>query len=301
MLNPELSIITGWGDHLGTGHFQRMANLANYINAHTTMRAFIVSECIPGFIPNHLSDCFAHTIRPGCRLIIRDKRDSTIEEMTSLKQTCKVITVDDCGPGRELADCAIDLLPNLKYSITKKSLFIYGYTFSDSIRRLGNKPILKDIDYALYSGINPSRTIVDCVLSLVPVKSSCAVLAGDASFIMSKGVKRPLGRSYAETLLSSRVLISHFGITLYEGQLAQCRLIAMNPTEYHSDLSDRAGSELNCINIGATGSMDITKAGAVLSEALDDGIPETINPAEIHKKIEEGLLMFTSHLRSFME
>ncbi len=301
MLNPGVSIITGWGGHLGTGHIQRMTNLADFINCHTAMRACIVSDSIPEFIPPHLRSSFTSTIQPGCGLIIRDKRDSSIEEMTSLKQNGRVITVDDCGPGREMADCAIDLLPNLKYSITKKGLFIYGYAFSDSIRRLGNQPIRKDIDYALYCGINPSREIVDFFLSLIPGKSSCAVLAGDASFIMSNGEIQPHDRSYAETLLSTRVLISHFGITLYEGQLAQCRLIAMNPTEYHSHLSDRAGSELNCINIGVTGSIDITKARAILARAMGDHVPICINPAVINKKVEHGLLLFISHIQSLIK
>jgi len=300
-MHPEITIVTGWGNHLGTGHIQRMTNLVDFINGHTSMGAFIVSDSIPEFIPSHLRSSFTRTIQPGCRLIVRDKRDSSIEEMTSLKQSGRVITIDDCGPGRELADCAIDLLPNLKYSITKKGLFIYGYAFSDSIRRLGNQPIRKDIDYALYCGINPSREIVDFFLSLVPVKSSCAVLAGNASFIINNGEKLPLDRSYAETLLSTRVLISHFGITLYEGQLAQCRLITMNPTEYHSHLSDRAGSELNCINIGVTGSIDITEARATLARAIGDHVPLCINPAVINKNVEHGLLLFISHIQSLME
>ncbi|MBP7734768.1 MAG: hypothetical protein KA369_02220 [Spirochaetes bacterium] len=301
MLNTELSIVTGWGNHLGTGHIQRMATLADYINSHTSMRAFIVSEGIPEFIPGHLHDCRSRTIRPGKGIIIRDKRDSRIDEMTMLKENGRVITVDDCGPGRDLADRAIDLLPNLNYSINQKGLFIYGYSFSDSIRRLGNQTIRKDIDYALYCGIHPSREIVDFFLSLVPEKSSCAILAGEASFLMNNGVKMPLVKSYAETLLSTRILISHFGITLYEGQIAQCRLVTINPTEYHSQLSDKAASDLHCINLGVIGDIDREKARATLSKAMGDDVPESINPAKISDAIEEGLDLFMSQIQPFME
>ncbi len=300
MKNREVSIVTGWGDHLGTGHLQRMANLADFINRESSFRAFLICGRKPAFLPDSLHDYFSERIRPECGLIIRDMRNSGIVEMKGLKGLCRVIAVDDCGPGREMADCPIDLLPNLTYAINKKELFIYGYTFTDSIRRLGNHPVRKDIDYALYCGISPSRETVDSLLTLIPDNRSCAILAGSDSRVIKKGTIKPLQKSYAETLLSARVLISHFGITLYEGHIAGCRLVSINPTGYHSQLADIAKHDLGLTNLGILDAVDHDQARSVVSESCLNALADMIIPAAINKKIEKGLELFLTRIQAYL-
>jgi hypothetical protein len=300
MTAREVTIVTGWGDHLGTGHVQRMANLANHMNSHASPQAYIMCDREPEFLPVSFKDIFSNRIRPGTGIIIRDKRDSSIKEMEELKGHGNVIAIDDCGPGRELADLPVDLLPNLKYSINNTELFIYGYTFTDSIRRLGSHPVRKEIDYALYCGISPSRETVNFILSLIPKDSSCAILSGSRSALMRNGALEPLQKSYAETLISARVLISHFGITLYEGHLAGCRLISMNPTEYHSRLSEIARHDLELINLGVIDAIDPNQARTVVSDASRSTIPGSIDPMKIIKTIETGLDLFLSQLQPFL-
>ncbi len=300
MIKREVSIVTGWGDHLGTGHIQRMANLAHHINRHTSLRAFLVCEEIPGSLPKTFIDIITNSIRPGSIFIIRDKRDSTIREMEELKSHCRVIAIDDCGPGRELADLSIDLLPNLKFSISENKLFIYGFTFTDSIMRLGYSSVQKNIDYAIYCGNSPSREVIDRILSLIPKNNSCVILTGDGYSLLKDGASEPLHKSYAETLLSARVLITHFGITLYEGHIAGCRLITVNPTDYHSRLSDKVRDDLDLINLGVIDAIDPAQARSALSESSLNTVPGSMLPSDIHIVIQKGLEMFLSRLQTFL-
>ncbi len=299
MMKREVSIVTGWGGHLGTGHVQRMAALACHINRNTPFRAHLVCESRPGFIPDSLNGIIAGEIRPDSAFIIRDKRDSTLREMDELKALGRVIAIDDCGPGREQADLAIDLLPNLKYSIYDRDLFIFGFTFADSVMKLGASVISKDIDFAVYCGLNSPRQNIDFICSLLPEKSTCAVLAGDRSYLSQDGVMTPLKRSYAETLISAKVLVSHFGITLYEGRISGCRLIAINPTEYHSRLSDIAGGGLDLVNLGVIDAVDPSPARSAISGSLTAGIFPGMEPRSINGAIQKGLELFMSRIRSF--
>lgn len=295
-----VSIITGWGGNLGTGHLQRMANLADYINRNSDFRAVITCERIPGILPTALRSICSDTLNPDSIIIIRDKRDSGIDEMENLKRVSPVIAIDDCGAGRERADHVIDLLPNLTYSIYNKDQFIYGYNFTDSIRRLGNRRITKGIDYALYCGCDPSSRTIDFILSLIPEHSSCAILGGDDSRLRIQGTMEPLRTSYAETLLSSRILISHFGITLYEGYRAGCRLLSINPTAYHSLLSDKAAIDLGLVNLGTMDDIDPVHARSVVSDSSRSLAIDSMDPADINAAIEKGLALVMSSLQSFI-
>ena len=300
MKTKELSILTGWGGPLGTGHMQRMAAFADHVNRHTSLRAFLVCDRAPDFLPPQFKELFSDTIRPGSGIIIRDKRDSETLEMKELKAHARLIAVDDCGPGRDMADLAIDLLPNLKYSINTKELFLYGYAFADSVRQLDRRPVTKDIDYALYCGNNPSPHTVDFFLSLIPEHTCCALLAGNASRLIIQGAEKPLRGSYAETLLSSNVLISHFGITLYEGSAAGCRLIAINPTDYHSRLCEIAKDDLALTNLGVLDAMDPGYARNVIADASLKRMPDRMDTAAILTIIDRGIETFLSRINPLL-
>lgn len=303
MRREIISIVTGWDPGLGAGHIQRMAALSDYIDREKNTRSFIIADQGAESLPAGILCKVLPYIQSGSSFIIRDKRDSTVEEMLSLKRYCRVITIDDCGPGREFADLAIDLLPNLKYSVHSKKLFIYGYNFTESIRLLGDRQIKKTIDCAIYTGYNPSRETVEFLLSLVPPHATCALLSGEKSLICKEGLSSQLTMSYAEAILSSRVLISHFGITLYEGLIAGCRLVSLNPTEYHSQLSDSATDELGLINLGTREEIEAGHACEVISKLIGNPVSEKIDPplvlAHIEKKLEQFYHQIAPFLRDF--
>lgn len=286
MKKRTVSILTGWGGTLGAGHIQRMACLADYCNRAKGIRTVIAGGAAPALLESSLHDMFVPDIVPGSSCIIRDCRDSDIDEMRRLKATGPVIAIDDCGPGRELASTAIDLLPNLRFSIHKKSTFIYGYNFSDSIRRLGSRRIDKTIDIALYCGLNTAPEYRHLLLTLLPKGARIAVLAGKNSYKITNGISSPLDLAYAETLASAKVLITHFGITLYEGLAAQCRLVCINPTQYHSDLADRAGNEIDLLNLGTAYRIKPGQAHAAVSSAIRSAAVGSIDAADITRTVE---------------
>lgn len=298
MNKREISIVTGWGGHLGTGHVQRMANLACHINSHTPFRAYLVCETKPDFLPDSFNDMVSNEIRTDSAFIIRDMRDSSLRDMDDLKCHGRVVAIDDCGPGREQADLALDLLPNLKHSIYDKNLFIFGFTFADSVMKLDAATISKDIDFAIYCGVNPPRRTIEAITSLLPEKCSFAILAGGRSMLSQYGITGPLKLSYAETLMSSKVLICYFGITLYEGHASGCRLITINPTDYHSRLSDIAAAGLDLVNLGVIDAIDPSSARSAMSGSLTAGASLSIAPSEIIGANRKGLDLFMSRLQS---
>jgi hypothetical protein len=283
------------------GHIQRMASLADFLNRKKHAQAFLISNEKPEFLPSLIYDYISPEIEPGTTCIIRDIRDSNIDDIRNLKKNHKVIAVDDCGPGRNIADLAIDLLPNLTYAINNKELFIYGYNFADSIRRLNRKHIAKTIDCTIYCGLNPSSDTVAFFLSLIPPHSTCAILSGNNSLLFKDGELSSLLKSHAEILLSSIMLISHFGITLYEGYIAGCRLLSINPTEYHSQLADIATKEIGVINLGISSTIKIDQARSNISTAMKNPFTDTINSAIVLEKIEKGLEEFYSRIQPFLD
>ena len=300
MRREIISIVTGWGTRLGAGHIQRMGALADFLEREKKMRPFIISGQGAETLPPALSCKVLPYIQPGSSCILRDMRDSAIDEILGLKRYCRVISIDDCGPGRDFADLALDLLPNLKYSTRTNKSFIFGYNFTDSIKRIGNRNINKTIDCAIYTGYTPSREIVDFFLALMPPHATCALLSEEKSLLFKDGTSSHLPLSYAEALLSSKVLISHFGITLYEGRIAGCRLVSVNPTDYHSSLADLAKDETGIINLGTREGLDTGLASRTIAELIREPAAERMDPALVLTHIEKGLENFYSKITPFL-
>jgi spore coat polysaccharide biosynthesis predicted glycosyltransferase SpsG len=301
MRNGTVSIVTGWSGQLGTGHIQRMASLAEFLERKKSLRTFIIIREKPEFLPPSICNHCIPEFKPGGSCIIRDMRDSTIEDMRKLKTAHRVIAVDDCGPGRDIADCAIDLLPNLTHAAHSREMFIYGYNFMDSIRRLDRQEVAKTIDCAVYCGLDPSQEAVDYYLSLMPPRATCAVLSCNNSLLSKNKSVSPILKSHAEILLSSKMLISHFGITLYEGYISGCRLMSINPTEYHSRLADIAAHDIGLVNLGMTGSIGADAVRDSIADMIRNPILSRIDPASVGEKIDAGLENFYSRIAPFLD
>jgi hypothetical protein len=300
MNDNTVSILTGWGGTLGAGHVQRMACLADYLNRTRGIRTIITGGSLPEFLPSPVRDFFVPEIIPGSACIIRDLRDSAVDEMLRLKALGPVVAIDDCGPGREHADLAIDLLPNLRYSIYRKDTFIFGYNFADSIRLLGNRRIEKKIDIALYCGMDASPATIRRLLPMLPDNATTAVLAGENSYYLQDGIRFPHDMSVSETLAASKVLLTHFGITLFEGHAARCRLVCINPTVYHADLADRVHTDLDIINLGVVERVNPELGRASLAAAMRSMPSESIDTVDILRVIDSGLDNFHAAISAYL-
>ncbi|MGL4368968.1 MAG: hypothetical protein ACRCUT_04755, partial [Spirochaetota bacterium] len=72
---------------------------------------------------------------------------------------------------------------------------------------------------------------------------------------------------YPFPMLFAKNLISHFGITLFEGSLCGCRLFSINPSQYHSQLTETASPLLDISNFGVYPDIDEAAAKNRLKEA----------------------------------
>jgi hypothetical protein len=170
----------------------------------------------------------------------------------------------------------------------------------DSIRRLDGQEVTKTIDCAVYCGLDPSQDAVDYYLSLMPPRASCAILTCSNSLLSKNGSVSPIMKSHAEILLSSKMLISHFGITLYEGYISGCRLMSINPSEYHSRLADMAAKDIGVINLGISGAIETDAARSSISDMMRHPKLSGIDPAAVVEQIDKGLECFYSRIASFL-
>ena len=299
-----ISIITSWGGSLGNGHIQRMAGLAVYLNSRG-IEARIICGSVPPADHRDLSGLVRPELPPSSTLIIRDMRDSSTHEIRELKKSGPVLSIDDLGPGRREADFSLDLLPNVSDTPESRQFqlrnFLYGINFTDSLRIMGTAPVHRKIDVALYPGHNPSLDYIDSLLSIIPASASVALFVKPSPVLIQNGTRTPLTDEYgAGVLLSSRVLISHFGITLYEARLAGCRLITVNPTSYHSSLADSVKDDLGLVNLGTPERIDRPSAMRSVTYAIENPEGPEASPSEALTAVERGLDSFLSHIMKYI-
>ena len=281
MAEKSITLVTGNGGSLGTGHLQRMLNLAEYLTLNSKIRVYMV-DGTPGSNTSGIpARYFSNKIPGKTSLIIRDLRDSAVAEIQKMKKTAPVMVIDDAGPGRHQADFSLDLLPALhKHENLRSDLFLYGYNFTRSVREIKKKEIEKSIDVLIYPGHEYNKQYISLLLSLVPDNCSVTLLGSN-------------NMPYAQIILSSRILISHFGILVYEGALAGNSIITINPSEYHSRLAEKAGKQIPLMNAGT--------AGEINRELLTKTIIEQINNYEISKvKITDTLSIIEENLKGFL-
>jgi hypothetical protein len=293
-----------------------MLSLLWFLNSRKKINAFLISDknnSLPQEFQKYIKSDIDQSLKKyQPDFIIRDMRDSSEEEITHLKKYGKVIVIDDLGNGRRIADKAIDLLPNPDQSklnnglsqsdagFNNQNAFIFGYNFINAISGLNGKTIKKELNFAIYPGNDPDSGYADFLVSLLPDKSNYAILAGKNSCIVKEGKREGIPDfSYAEIILSSRAVISHFGITLYEGAISGCRLLTVNPTQYHSMLSDIAGGFLPLVNLGTVSGIDPVTARSRISEITAIPICTDIDSGDVYKKTISGLDAFFSKINVF--
>lgn len=266
-----ISILTGWGAELGTGHIQRMTTLYHHISQYPDITARLVAPDLPRTLAAITDIRPESTLHSESVLILRDMRDSSTEEMLKLQATAPVLAIDDLGPGRDAASLVLDLLPNIPFHGNKTcrdDLYLYGYSFMRSLQDLRAEIIEKDIDLVFYTGLGASSDYLSFLQSLVPSGHSAILLTGGEPVFYNIDQNKFRDTGYAEYLARARVFVSHFGISLYEAHISGCRLISLNPSEYHSSLADIASASLGLINLGVYNTIDAARERSKIGDIL---------------------------------
>lgn len=263
-----VTIITAWGEGFGSGHLQRMIFLYHLLR-DKGIDPLIVTDSDPTYLKD--SGCrFTAAVPDTSKLVIRDMRDSTTEEIVSLRSIAPVIVIDDCGEGRQYADLAIDLLPHPEHPLPSSDFsacpFLFGFNFVNAMTKCTYIPFKKDIDILVYTGLNPSPEYLSFIHTCIPEGWKTLIADGTECALCAGGKKTGEVITYAESLLRSKILLTHFGISLFEGNLCGCALASVNPTAYHSSLARLVRDSMGVNNFGVFGE---------------------VNPADVKKGLKE--------------
>jgi len=302
MNKKNIIIITGTGGIYGTGHIQRMLNLAIHLNSRIDFTASIYLKQNEYPLSEKFKELLINSIPPDTDLIIHDMRDSSVEEMQILKQTAPVLTIDDSGPGQKSADYAVNLLPvpsevsdNIK---PETSLFLYGYNFTEGIGHLQkNKFLKKDIDIAVYAGYDPPAEIISLIRKSIP-EYSFSILLADGRAILLTGETLPSGITYAEVITRTRIVITHFGLTMFEAHACGCKIAALDPTAYHKTLTETVSSEFNILYSSEYKSLSTSELYIVLQNELKNYTVKNISAENILKKINSTTENFIKYINT---
>jgi hypothetical protein len=222
----------------------------------------------------------------ACDLIVRDMRDSSIEEIKFLQKSAPVAALDDRGSGREAANKIIDLLPhpahNFEAGAYHPEAFLYGYEFGKSLAALGGL-VYKDTDFVMYSGADAGAA--EFLLAAAPRELSGVMFTQGRSLKIKDGkYSGELDRARAGIILSANVLVSHFGITMYEALLGGARIVAVNPSEYHDLLSQSAGGLIARSFLREAAAPELV-AETIRREAACGAAKKSVEPLDVAKKI----------------
>jgi len=285
----RITIITGSGGKLGTGHLQRMLSLTDYLKEKANVGVKLIlndqaRKITPVSFKKHITD---YPVKSD--IIIRDKRDSEVKIFEKLNELGNTIALDDIGPGRETAIRAVDLLSNLEYSY-KPAPFLYGYNFRKSVEQLPPS-ISKDIDLTVYLGSTPDKKVMNTILSEIPKGIKYLFIKSHGKF--ESNLTLDANTSFSEILCRSKFIITYFGITLYEADLCQCRIFTVNPGKYHYLLSEKVKDRFAIPCSYEYSHFNTVSMKAILSAMSNTASAFTVDTAEISDIISSNLEEFT--------
>jgi len=302
-MNNKISIITGWGRKLGTGHVQRMAMLYHYLSSCDDLNVIMCVSDFPDDLTGSRSIFRKPEPDPDSSLIIRDMRDSDAQTIDRLRTIAPVLVIDDIGPGRSRADRILDLLPNPGAGTAnpayKSKYYLYGYNFFASLRAIKEKTVNKDIDIVFYAGSEATRDDVSFFVNLVPEKCRAVILTKDGPVYCGFADAEKGRTGFAALLMRTKLYVSHFGISLYEAKTAGCSLAAVNPTEYHSLLTEMVSSDLGVVNLGVRGHVNTGSAGKVIEELIKNAAPSA-EPGTALDEVERKASACASYVQSLL-
>ncbi len=293
----NIAILTESNSSLGSGHMQRMCALLKHFNRTPGYRARLITASEPPVVEESLRYFIGAEMTETPDIIIRDMRDSTVEEIEALRKTAPVMVIDDRGPGRKAADRVIDLLPHPDHASDKSCYFprafIYGYGFSETIKKLGEGIARKGIDLAIYAGQGLDESRLGKLLGMIPEGMKAVLLRDpEPQIVGPDGSLTSSGKSHAECLITSKVLMTHFGITMYEGFLTGNRLLILNPSEYHNELTALAGG-MGIVSCGLLDTADPERVRGEIVKMVGDPVCESLRVQMVQNKIRTALIDFT--------
>ena len=285
------------------GHLQRMLTLAAVIIDRDDFDlSFFLND--RDALPPEFKDRAIESLPDKCDLIIRDMRDSSAEEIEKLKIIAPTLVIDDTGEGRALSDYVIDLLPNPGHKVSssfyREDFFLYGFNFTKGLKGAVRKVKEKFIDIALYTGLETPGYITENLKNILPRNARVLHLTGGTPINFFSGEPADETLSYPEILLGTKVLITHFGITLFEGSLCGCSLFTYNPSDYHRELTGLIKNQLDITDLGLYSSEIPDSALHILEREIQKSSNFIIEEENIIRRASAGAEKFYEYIKSLL-
>ncbi|MBN2769303.1 MAG: hypothetical protein JXR90_01265 [Spirochaetes bacterium] len=288
MKTADICIMTRCGSDYGSGHFWRMTNLLSILR-NQGLNVYISCDCYPDNFPDNLRPYTSHS-PVKAEILIRDMRDSTKDAASLLAAKYRrIISIDDAGY-TSLYNKNIDLLPRAEHPIETgygNFPFVFGYHFSKAINDLHSTPE-KDLDLLIYTGFGNND------YPLLSENQSLEIAFFNGSNCYYKGSTLS-GSSYYNLLFKSKNFLSHFGLSLYEAYICNCNIFALNPSDYHSKLTDNE-KRIPVINLGTFANINKELQSTLKKTILEKTALSMFNLEETKNRINEMQSLFVKLL-----
>jgi spore coat polysaccharide biosynthesis predicted glycosyltransferase SpsG/SAM-dependent methyltransferase len=247
---PKVLFCTAAGAEYGIGHLRRCLSLINAGQSYFESFLCILkgdkkcAEILQGYnVISRLEDA------PSVELVFIDMRHTKRHEMRRLEKLAPVAAIDDAGAARDLAYVSIYSLPQLKTvcgNYTGPSYIV----LDTKIKDLTSIPFDKKRGVTIsFGGSDPenltgyiTRLLND--LEVYPTIVKGPLYCHDTSRLKGKIVEG--GDDILDLINRSQMLITSFGITMYEAFYLGTPVILFNRTRYHYELGCKTGA----LNLG---------------------------------------------------
>lgn len=263
-LRPTFHILTRRGLGHGEGHWRRSCRLQGELEARgASVTLHVTGDGVPndGAVPPlpvfFTREASNGSSPPEATFIVLDRRETPPQWFPPLRERGSLIGIDEGSPERSLCDVLIDYLPNL---CCEKPNVWAGWPGlpSPAVGPNAKPPVSLKRILVTFGGEDPAHLtepVLGLLKDLQQGKGGAGSALGGASL---EAVLGPLARRPGEETLKDVILweapprlddalagcdllITSWGMTLWEGAMRSLPVVLINPTPYHDELCRSAG------------------------------------------------------------
>ncbi len=265
---------TASGASYGIGHLTRAVSLIRVGRSLFSASLCITrgdAECLSERINLPSGTKIFRRIQDAGRvdLIVSDMRNTGRREMAALNRIAPVLSIDDCGPGGELSFITMYTLPALN-SVHGNLQGTDYLILNEKIRTLQTSDAVKSIGVLVsFGGEDPFNltgyvTSVLNSIGITPVVVTGPLYRHKTVEGECRVVHNP--SDLFELISQSEVLITSFGMTMYEAFYLRTPVVLFNHSRYHFILAEK----VQAVNLGYFGGIEKQDFRPRLKEVVDD-------------------------------
>jgi spore coat polysaccharide biosynthesis predicted glycosyltransferase SpsG/SAM-dependent methyltransferase len=273
MSKPRIVFCTKAGSNFGMGHLKRCASLAGRADCLFSSTVVLKGRHsapvagTQGF--KHLRFVEDFRASETADLIVTDMRDTNAGVMRRLTRTAPVVSLDDGKAGKKYAHITVSPLPVLREICANYHGPEY-MIFDSRILTVPNVPYHeKKGTVVSFGGSDPHNltgTVVSCLntLGIAPDIVRGPFFEHSLEGLRGNVIDSP--PHLHEIIAKARVLVTSFGITMYEAFFLGTPVVLFNHSSYHSLLAHH----VSAINLGYRGNIGSEDIKRRLAETLGD-------------------------------